>query len=257
MIKYINNTSHKFLVGDRIEVMKLLANDSIDLIFTSPPYNLNKDYTNNSDNKDYIDYLNFLNDTWKECKRILKKGGRLVVNVSTVTQGKSNYKFLYSDVIQQLVNLDLIPRGEIIWDKKNAFKRTAWGSFQSPSNPYLVQQYEFLLIFSKDTKKMIGDKKDSDITKEEFIKYTNSMWSISPAKAKQIGHPAPFPIELAERVLKFYSFKNSTVLDPFAGSGTTTIAAAKLNRNSIYIDNSIDYRDIAIERFDKHTEESK
>ena len=227
-------------LGDRLAIMSQIKDDTVDFIFTSPPYNVNKDYKNHNDMMDYDEYLEFLNDTWIEAKRILKDGGRIAINVASITY-HNEYKALYSDIIQQLLNLDLIMRCEIIWYKQTISNRTAWGSWKSPSNPYVVQPYEFIFVFSKNTKKHTGNKTDIDITRDEFIEYSNSFWSLKPETRLSKKHPAPFPEQLVYRLLKFYTYQNDLVLDMFGGSGTTAVVSKKLNRKYIYIDNSKEY----------------
>ena len=233
-----------FYLGDRIEVMKKIASESIDFIFTSPPYNVGKPYKNHNDLMSYTDYLNFLNDTWKETKRILKIGGRIAINVPSVTADGS-YQPLFVDVVNQMRQLGFIMRCDIIWHKEHISKRTAWGSWKSPSNPHVVQPYEFILIFSKDTKKHKGYKEMIDISKQEFIDYSNAMWHILPETRLSKSHPAPFPKTLVYRLLKFYTYQNDLVLDMFGGSGTVALVSKENNRRFIYIDNCKEYLEFA------------
>jgi DNA modification methylase len=138
-----------------------------------------------------------------------------------------------------------IMRGDILWYKQAISKRTAWGSWLSPSNPYVVQPYEFVLVFSKETRKLEGDKSKIDITKEEFLEFSNSFWSIKP-QTQPKGHPVPFPEALVYRLIKFYSYQENIVLDPFGGSGTVAVVAIKTNRNFVYIDKSLNYTKLAL-----------
>ena len=237
-------------LGDRLEMMKRIKEKSVDMIITSPPYNLNKRYTNNEDFLPYNEYLTFLFDTWKAGYRVLKDGGRIAINVPSITYN-GEYKPLYSDVIKQMEGLNFIMRGEIIWHKHQISKRTAWGSWRSPSNPSLVQPYEFVLVFSKSTKKHEGDKENIDITKEEFINNSNALWDIKPETTLHKHHPAPFPEELVYRLLKFYTYRGDLVLDMFGGSGTTAFVSRRLKRHFIYIDNSEEYFNFAKRRIEK------
>ena len=238
---------NNFFHGDRIAIMRTLKRDSVDMIVTSPPYNVGKPYKNHNDLMSYKDYLSFLNDTWKQAKRILKIGGRIAINVPSVTADGS-YQSLFSDVIDQMKKLGFIMRCDIIWNKEHISKRTAWGSWQSPSNPHVVQPYEFILVFSKETKKHEGAKENIDIKREEFIKYSNAMWHILPETRLSKNHPAPFPKELVYRLLKFYTYKNDVVLDMFGGSGTVALVAKQTQRNFIYIDNCKEYLEFAKQR---------
>lgn len=241
-----------FYLGDRVEMMNKITSDSVDFVFTSPPYNVGIEYNNHHDLMDYDKYLEFLNDTWAAAKRVLKTGGRIVLNIPSITWD-GDYKCLYNEVINQMVKLGFIMRSEILWYKHQISKRTAWGSWQSPSNPHVVQPYEFLLAFSKGSKKHVGDKANIDITKNEFIEYSNSFWHIKPETALSKNHPAPFPRELVYRLLKFYTYRGDVVLDMFGGSGTTALVASQLKRNFIYIDNCKEYFEFARQRIAQQT----
>lgn len=241
----IDNTDfiNKIICGDRIEVMKKLPDNFVHLIITSPPYNVGIPYDNHYDLMPYKEYLEFLENTWKECFRILVRGGRICINVPSVT-ADGEYQPLFCDVINQMKKIGFIMRGDKLWYKQSISKRTAWGSWKSPSNPYVVQPYEFVLVFSKETRKLDGDKEKIDITKEEFIEFSNSFWNIKP-QTQPKGHPVPFPEELVYRFIKFYSYQENIVLDPFAGSGTVGVVALKTNRKFICIHKSVDYCNLA------------
>lgn len=241
-----NSFINKFHCGDRVEVMKKIPDNFVHLIITSPPYNVGIPYDNHDDLIPYKDYLDFLEETWKECYRILVSGGRICINVPSVT-AEGGYQPLFVDVVNQMKKLGFIMRCDILWYKQSISKRTAWGSWKSPSNPYVVQPYEFVLVFSKENKKLEGDKTKIDITKEEFIEYSNSFWTIKP-ETRKTGHPAPFPEELAYRLIKFYSYMDNTILDPFGGSGTVPIVSIHNSRNFIYIDKSENYCKLAEDR---------
>jgi len=240
--KSVEVIKNKVFRGDCIEVMKKFPENSIHLIITSPPYNV--------DLMPYKDYLNFLESVWKECYRVLVKGGRLAINVPSVT-ADGEYQPLFVDVVNQMRKLGYIMRGDILWYKQAISKRTAWGSWLSPSNPYVVQPYEFILVFSKQTRKLEGDKSKIDITREEFIEFSNSFWSIKPETQRK-GHPVPFPEELVYRLIKFYSYQENIVLDPFGGSGTVAVVALKTNRNFVYIDKSVKYAQLALEYINEY-----
>ncbi|GAB4129788.1 MAG: site-specific DNA-methyltransferase [Raineya sp.] len=222
---------NKVICGDAIEVMKKMPENFVHLIVTSPPYNVGIPYENHNDLLPYKEYLEFLESTWIECHRILVRGGRICINVPSVT-ADGEYQPLFCDVVNQMKKIGYIMRGDILWYKQSISKRTAWGSWKSPSNPYVVQPYEFILVFSKETRKLEGDKNKIDITKEEFIEYSNSFWQIKP-QTQPKGHPVPFPEELVYRLIKFYSYQENIVLDPFAGSGTVGVVALKTNRKYI------------------------
>ena len=233
-----------FNLGDRLEVMAKIPSNSVDFIFTSPPYNVGIGYNNHNDLIPYDEYLKFLKDTWKEAFRVLKDGGRIAINITSIVYN-GEWRCIYADVINQMKELGFIIRCDIIWHKQTISKRTAWGSFKSPSNPHVIQPYEFIHVFSKGTKKHTGDKENIDITKKEFIDFSNAFWEIKAETSLGKNHPAPFPKELAYRLIKFYTYKNDVVLDMFGGSGTTALVSKENGRDFIYIDNSKEYLEFA------------
>jgi len=140
-------------------------------------------------------------------------------------------------------------RGEIIWDKAaSAGASTAWGSWMSASNPAMRDVHEYILVFSKGEMQRRGKGKRSTISREEFLKYTKSVWSFPTESATRVGHPAPFPVELPYRLIQLYTFEGDVVLDPFCGSGTTCVAALMTNRHYIGFDNNEEYVKLARER---------
>jgi DNA modification methylase len=238
---------NKIIVGDSEFVLKQLPDNCIDLIFTSPPYNFGLDYENHQDGVDWEKYFEKLFSIFKECIRVLKYGGRIIVNVQPLF---SDYVPIHHIISNFFMENKLIWKGEILWDKHNYnCKYTAWGSWKSPSNPYLKYTWEFLEIFCKGDLKHEGDDKMADITADEFKKWVYAKWDIQPEyNMKKYGHPAMFPEELVERVLKLFSFKGDIILDPFNGVGTTTAVAKKLSRNYLGIDISKEYCKKAEER---------
>ncbi|MEK6940212.1 MAG: site-specific DNA-methyltransferase [Nanoarchaeota archaeon] len=236
---------NKVIKGDVLDVMKKLPDNSIHLAITSPPYNVGKDYDSHNDQMNYDDYLDWLNKVWAETKRVLVPGGRFCLNIAPT--GIKEFLPVHHDFTTQLRKLGMLFRTEIIWYKQTMLKRTAWGSFKSPSNPHIVPSWEYVLIFSKDQNKLIGTEENADITKEEFMKFSDGMWYIPPERQRN-GHPAPFPEDLIYRLIKFYSFKGNTVLDMFGGTGTVAAVAKKNNRNFVHIDISKEYCKIAEKR---------
>ena len=247
---------NKIIVGDALRVLKMLPSNSVHLAITSPPYNLDIPYKNHKDNMPYNLYLNWMKAVWAETKRVLVDGGRLCINVGENKRQDITYP-TYSAFIQQCIDLGMLYRGTVIWNKNSAAKHTAWGSWKSASNPHFVPRHEYILAFSKGKWKLDGDPKLSDITAEEFMEYTRTVWSFGTESKKQIGHPAPFPEELPYRLIKFYSYKENIVLDMFAGSGTVGVLAAKLNRNFILIDNSEEYCELALRRIKEKISQAK
>lgn len=233
---------NKIITGDVLEVMKRMPNNYVHLAITSPPYNVGKDYDNHNDKMEYREYLNWLNKVWKETKRILVPGGRFCLNIAPT--GIKDFVPIHHDFINQLRKLGMRFRTEIVWYKQTMLKRTAWGSFKSPANPHIVPSWEYILIFQKDGMRLDGSNENADITKEEFMKFSDGMWHIPPER-KRNGHPAPFPEELVYRLIKFYSYKGNNILDMFGGTGTVAVVSHKNNRNFIHIDISKEYCETA------------
>ncbi|MBS3116826.1 site-specific DNA-methyltransferase [Candidatus Woesearchaeota archaeon] len=242
---------NKVINGDVLEVMKKLPDNSIHLAITSPPYNVGKDYDSHNDQMNYEDYLDWLNKVWTETKRVLVPGGRFCLNIAPT--GIKEFLPVHHDFTTQLRKLGMLFRTEIVWYKQTMLKRTAWGSFKSPSNPHIVPSWEYVLIFSKGQNKLDGNPEDADITKEEFMKFSDGMWYIPPERQRN-GHPAPFPEDLIYRLIKFYSFKGNTVLDMFGGTGTVAAVARKNDRNFVHIDLSKEYCKVTEKRLNSAKE---
>ena len=237
-------TNTQLMLGDCLSILPTIPDNSVDLILTSPPYNFGMDYEGYDDNQP--NYIETLSSILAECKRLLVSGGRLIINIQP---NYKNYSPTHHLITQACIDLDLIWRGEILWVKNNIKKLTAWGSYMSPSSPYLSYPFEFIEVFSKNTIKHKGNKQNIDISKDEFIKYVNGLWTFTPeTKMKDIGHPAMFPEELVYRCLKLFTYKDDVVLDPFMGAGTTGLVCKKLDRNFIGIEQSPDYLEIATHR---------
>ena len=237
----------EIICGDSADVLKNLPDNCVDLVFTSPPYNFGLNYSSNDDAKTWEKYFEKLYLVFDQCIRVLKYGGRIIVNVQPLF---SDYIPIHHLISNYFINKKLIWKGEILWEKNNYnCKYTAWGSWKSPSSPYLKYTWEFLEIFCKGDIKKQGDRENIDINDEEFKKWVVAKWSIAPErKMKNYGHPAMFPEELVRRGLKLFSFKNDLILDPFNGVGTTTKVAHELNRNYLGIDNAKKYCNVAQKR---------
>ena len=242
-----NRYLNKILCADSEKTLCDLPDNCIDIIFTSPPYNFGLSYEGHNDTSKWTAYFDKLFAIFKECVRVLKYGGRIIVNVQPLF---SDYIPSHHLISRFFFDSGLIWKGEILWEKNNYnCKYTSWGSWKSPSSPYLKYTWEFLEIFCKGDLKKNGNPDYADITADEFKSWVNAKWSISPERnMKKFGHPAMFPEELASRVLKLFSFKNDIVLDPFNGVGTTTLAALKLQRRFLGIDVSSDYCAVAAKR---------
>jgi len=237
----------KLICGDSEEVLKQLPDNCVDIVFTSPPYNFGLDYGDQEDSHYWQSYFDKLFRVFAECIRVVKYGGRIVVNVQPLF---SDYIPSHHVISSFFMENNLIWKGEILWEKNNYnCKYTAWGSWKSPSSPYLKYTWEFVEVFTKGTLKKKGDADNIDITAEEFKDWVVARWSIAPERnMKAFGHPAMFPEELVERVLKLFSYQEDLVLDPFNGVGTTSVVAKRLNRHFLGIDVSPEYTDTAVQR---------
>lgn len=237
------------IIASSCENMKDIPNNSLHLMITSPPYNVSKEYDNDLS---LNEYLSLLKNCFTETYRVLVDGGRACINIANI--GRKPYIPLSDYVSKIMIEIGFNMRGEIIWNKSaGAGISTAWGSFQSASNPILRDVHEYILIFSKGNYKRERDKNEKElrkdnITKEEFIEWTKSVWTMNTESAKRIGHPAPFPEELPNRLIKLFSFTNDIVIDPFMGSGTTAIAAIKNSRNFVGYEINKEYINLANNR---------
>jgi DNA modification methylase len=220
-----------------------IPDNSVALSFTSPPYNVGKQY---DDDMTLEDYLRLIKNVGKEVYRVLVPGGRYVVNIANL--GRKPYLPINSFFYQIHDEIGFLPMGEIIWQKAaGANGSCAWGSYMSAKAPRIRDIHEYLLVFSKGDYSR-AEKGESDISSEEFMESTLSIWKIPPESASRIGHPAPFPIELAARVIKLFSYVNDVVLDPFMGSGTTCLAAKKLRRHYVGFEIESEYIKLAEKR---------
>lgn len=225
--------------GDCRALLPAVEAESVQLVVTSPPYNVGKGYDDYADNLSLDDYLAMLMDVWRECYRVLSPGGRIAVNIANVD--RKPYVPLNSYIAQQLIAAGFLMRGEIIWDKgASVGSSTAWGSWLAATNPVLRDVHEYILIACKgDYHLDSGD--DSGIASAEFTEWTKSIWRFPTESAKRIGHPAPFPVELPRRVILLYTGKGDVVLDPFMGSGSTGVAAFREGRRFLGFDRNESY----------------
>src|SRR5262245_48716892 len=251
-----------FLHGDARH-MDAIADGSVALVVTSPPYFAGKQYeeelARDGVPSSYLEYLAMLTDVFAECARTLEPGGRIAVNVANL--GRKPYRSLSADVIRILEDdLGLLLRGELIWQKaEGANGSCAWGSFRSAANPVLRDVTERVVVASKgrfdrarSTKRRMteGLPHESTLSTDDFLASTLDVWSIPPESARRVGHPAPFPVELPEELIRLYTFRDDLVLDPFMGSGSALVAAARLGRRFAGYDLDAEYVEIARQRVD-------
>ncbi len=240
--------------------MSRVEPSSVALVVTSPPYFAGKEYEQslgqNGIPETYFEYLALLRDVFDECKRVLEPGGRMAVNVANL--GRRPYRSLSADVMEILQDLGLLLRGEIVWWKGRAAGGScAWGAFQRPSNPVLRDVTERVVIASKgrfdralraEKRLEVGLPSTATISRDEFLEATTDLWEIPPASATRVGHPAPFPVELPERLIELYTYEGDVVLDPFMGSGTTAVAAVRTGRHFVGFETDSGYVARANER---------
>jgi DNA modification methylase len=240
----------RIVQGDAREVLLGLPAESVHLSITSPPYNLRIPYRGYEDHLPPDEYLRWLKDVWTALYRVLVPGGRFVLNVAPTSI--KDFRPIHHDLSRDLRDLGYIMRTEIIWYKQTMGRRTAWGSWRSPSNPHIIPSWEYVLVFSKGQWRLEGDPHAVDITAKEFEAFSDGFWHIPPER-KRHGHPAPFPEELIERLVKFYSYRENVVVDMFGGTGTVASVARRLGRHYLHIDSSPEYCAQAADRVQRAT----
>ena len=253
----------KLLVGDARQ-MDEVPDSSVALVVTSPPYFAGKKYEQSLGQggvpATYLDYLQMLRDVFAECARKLEPGGRIAVNVANL--GRRPYRSLSADVIGILQDdLRLLLRGEIVWMKQRGSSGScAWGSFQKPANPVLRDLTERVVVASKGrfdraipakARSRRGLPSEASMTRDDFMEYTLDVWEIPAESATRVKHPAPFPVELPSRLIHMYTYRGDLVLDPFAGSGTTAVAAVTSGRHFAGYDLDESYVRLAEARVDQ------
>lgn len=237
-----------------------VADSSVALVVTSPPYFAGKEYEQALGEghipATYFEYLGMLSDVFAECVRKLEPGGRIAVNVANL--GRKPYRSLSSDVASIFERIGLLLRGEVIWRKaKGAGGSCAWGTFQRPGNPVLRDVTERILIASKGRfdrslnpvdRHHRGFPSEASILTDDFLEATTDVWEIPPESASRVNHPAPFPVELPQRLIDLYTYRADLILDPFMGSGTTAVAAVRTERHYAGFDTDQSYIETAEKR---------
>lgn len=212
-----------------------IKENSIDLIVTSPPYNVDIKYNSHDDTMSYDDYLSFTRRWLTKSYNLIKDDGRFCLNIP-LDKNKGGQQSICADITTIAKQVGFKYHSTIIWNEQNISRRTAWGSWLSASAPYVIAPVEVIVIlYKKQWKKTSGSRK-SDITRSEFMEWTNGVWNFSGESKKRVGHPAPFPVELPYRCIKLFTFVGDTVLDPFVGSGSTLLACLKTGRKGIGVD---------------------
>ena len=234
----------------REDILKIskIPKSSIDLIITSPPYNVDIHYNSHKDSLSYGKYLKFTEKWVSKCYELAKKDGRFCLNIP-LDKNKGGQQSVCADITTIAKRVGWKYHSTIIWNEGNISRRTAWGSWMSASAPYVIAPVEVIVVLYKNQWKKNNKYKVNDITRQEFMDWTNGIWTFSGQSKKGAGgHPAPFPLELAKRCIKLFSFVGNTVLDPFLGSGSTLISAWLNQRKGIGVEIDKLYCDIAVRR---------
>lgn len=253
------SVADRLFCGDSRD-MGQVDDKSVALVTTSPPYYSSKEYEEAMGEGhvpgSYVEYLGMLAAVFAECRRVLEPGGRICVNVANL--GRKPYRSLAKDVWGILEELGFLPRGEVIWIKAaGSSGNCAWGSWMSASNPSLRDLTERILIAGKGRfdralhwrkRRDLGLPWESTIAKEDFLAWTLDTWEMAPERARRVGHPAPFPVELPRRLIELYTYRDDVVLDPFMGAGTTAVAAVQTGRHYVGFDTDAGYVTLAEER---------
>jgi len=247
---YFNWKDKIIIIHDNFLKTEFIQKNSIDLIVTSPPYNVDIHYNSFKDNITYEEYLEFTEKWLLKALELVKPDGRLCLNIpldKSKGRKESGFQSVYADVVEIAKKVGWKYFSTIVWNEGNISRRTAWGSWLSAKAPYVIAPVEVIVVFYKERWSKLKNGV-SDITKEEFIEWTQGIWNFPGESRKRVGHPAPFPLELPKRCIKLFSFVGDTVLDPFLGSGTTLVACALLNRRGIGVEIDRGYCELAKNR---------
>ena len=255
---------------DILDGFKKIPDESVSLLFSSPPYNVNIPYGEHNDCMPYDLYLKWLEQICTEAYRTLRVGGRLAINIDSMVnheetaiatapehERRQYFRPIVAHLQQIMERIGFNYRCDIAWYKHQVVGRaTAWGSYRSCSNPIIRRNHEYVLVWNKGPWRLEppAEGVKSDLTDDEFQKWTMSYWPIQPETVNRGGHEVPFPVRLARRVIKLYTYPGDVVLDPFCGSGTTCLAAYLLKRKYIGIDNDNKFVKYARERIDSQTD---
>lgn len=230
------------------DILKVdLPENSIDLIVTSPPYDVDIKYENYNDAIPYPEYLEFTEKWLSRCYFFAKPEGRFCLNIP-LDKNKGGQQSVYADIMGIAKKIGWKYHSTIVWNEQNISRRTAWGSWMSASAPYVIAPVEMIVVLYKNKWEKRNGTRESDITREEFMEWTNGVWNFSGESKKRTGHPAPFPVELPKRCIKLFTFVDDVVLDPFLGSGSTLVACLQSNRFGVGVDINENYCELAKKR---------
>lgn len=235
------------IINDDILKTKAIRPNSVDLIVTSPPYNVDIQYTSHNDRVTYHEYLKFTEKWLSRCLTLAKEDGRFCLNIP-LDKNKGGQQSVCADITTIAKRVGWNYHSTIIWNEGNISRRTAWGSWLSASAPFVIAPVEVIVVFYKSRWKKTSGSGKSDVTKDEFMAWTNGVWTFCGESKKRIGHPVPFPVELPKRCIKMFSFIGDIVLDPFLGSGSTLLACVQTKRKGIGVEIDKGYCELAKKR---------
>lgn len=243
---YFRRKNLRIFHGDVLN-LHMFDKPFVDLIVTSPPYNVGIEYNSNNDELSYEQYLGFSAKWMGNCYQWSNPQARFLLNIP-LDKNKGGHKSVGSDLTRIAQEAGWKYHATIVWNEGNISRRSAWGSWMQASAPFVIAPVELIVVLYKEQWKKTTGSKKSDISKEEFMQFTNGVWTFSGESKKRIGHPAPFPKELPYRAIKLFSFVDDLVFDPFMGSGTTLVVAAGTKRKAVGLDIDANYCELAKQR---------
>ncbi len=227
--------------------LTVLGDATIDLVVTSPPYNLDVSYNGYRDDVPYERYLEWVAVWARALLRVVRPSGRACINVP-LDSNKGGKRAVYADYVRTFIAAGWRYQTTIVWNEQNISRRTAWGSWLSPAAPFVTAPVEMVPVFYKGEWRRSRGSRRTDLERDEFLAWTLGVWEFPGENPKKVGHPAPFPLELPRRLIKLYSYLDDVVLDPFLGSGTTALAAKLLGRHCIGVEIDPTYCALAAKR---------
>jgi site-specific DNA-methyltransferase (adenine-specific) len=237
------DVSGRILQGDARKALGQVDSESVHLVLTSPPYNVGMEYDEHDDQMSWDYWGELLEEVFYESWRALVPGGRMAVNVAHSVD--RNPALPVGNTVERMLLAlpGALYRGPVIWYKRHSVSSTGWGSYDSPSNPVLRGTFEMVYVVSKGRPDRPDRSGKGDLPRKDYVKASLDVWEVTPTSDHKAagGHPAPFPVELVRRMLQFYTWPGDHVLDPFAGSGTTAVAAEHLGRDWTMVEISPDY----------------
>lgn len=235
------------IINENFLESKLIHNSSVDLIITSPPYNVGLDYSSYNDSLPYIEYLEFSREWITKCYELVKDDGRMCLNIP-IDKNKGGKECVGADIIEIAKKVGWKYNTTIVWNEGNISNRKARGSWISAYSPCVIAPVELIVVFYKKKWQKESGSKKSDISKYEFVEWTKGMWDFSGERRFKNIHPAAYPIDLPYRCIKLFSYIGDLILDPFMGTGTTLLAAKQTGREAVGVELDRNYCNFAFKR---------